>query len=348
MDGVVWTTYDKLESRKYSLVVQHSKVGNGRSSTVYRCKNGSKYYACKQLNKGNHHSSLEQEALVLKKLKHPNIVEVAELGNCKDVFWLVVSPFCTASLEEFLRISRPNGETLGRYLTQMTHALFFSHTLGICHGDISSNNIMFHNGVPYWIDFGAAKVIMKGTSTVTAQPRFGTPGYGCPEPRKFGRKSDIFCLGILFIVCVRFSVLWDAFPDWVEDSFGGFSVEDFASDTIEELQEDGEADEKRSKIIELGLSMAQYKYSDRLDSDLVMEKLLGIFGALDSSVYQTELKLPNEEQHEGLLSKCKENLLINEMMTTEANSDQLREYLTFLEEHCRHIQKSITSENDPV
>lgn len=152
-----------------------------------------------------------QEAKVTSALNHPNIITIHEIGETKEIHFIVT---------EYIE-----GETLRRRLNQNTFSLFealdtgiqiasalqAAHSINIVHRDIKPENIMIRrDSLVKILDFGIAKLTEKKTelfnieraTTIKAQTIpgmiIGTVAYMSPEQaqgKEVDARSDIFSFG---------------------------------------------------------------------------------------------------------------------------------------------------------
>jgi eukaryotic-like serine/threonine-protein kinase len=142
------------------------------------------------------------EARVLARLSHPNIVPVHDVGHTDDGRGFVVSMFVSGGdLASRLKLRRPAFTESARLIAAVCDAMHYAHTRDLFHRDIKPANILIDDfGVPYLADFGLA---MKDEDYGKG-PRFaGTVAYTSPEQARgeghlVDGRSDIFSIGIVF------------------------------------------------------------------------------------------------------------------------------------------------------
>jgi serine/threonine protein kinase len=139
-----------------------------------------------------------QEAQLLTKFTHANIVRVRDYFEANGTAYMVMNYEAGVSLNQLLkRIKQPDEALLKRILMPLLDGLQAVHTTGFLHRDIKPSNIFIRDsGVPVLLDFGAARLAMGGsTRTMTA---ILTPGYAPLEQYSKGAPqgpwTDIYSL----------------------------------------------------------------------------------------------------------------------------------------------------------
>ncbi len=141
------------------------------------------------------------EAKIIAKLNHPNIVTVYEAGEFEGEYYIVMEYLEGRDLSEYMEDEA--WFDLASSINIIIHigsALEFAHQYTV-HRDVKPSNIMIlNNGMPKIMDFGIAKVIDNKTMTATGLA-LGTVGYMSPEQMdsdaKIDSKSDIFSLCVV-------------------------------------------------------------------------------------------------------------------------------------------------------
>jgi tRNA A-37 threonylcarbamoyl transferase component Bud32 len=145
-----------------------------------------------------HREKLEEEALRMAKLSHPNIAMILDHFVEYNFYFLVVERINGKTLSEELkeRQGKLAESEVVKHAITICEVLAYIHKQGIIHRDITPDNIMLTpEGTIKFIDFGTLRefrnVVQGGTAGM------GKYGYtppeqwqGKPEPR-----SDIFALG---------------------------------------------------------------------------------------------------------------------------------------------------------
>jgi len=158
----------------------------------------------------------EQEAVITRKLQHPNAVRVDDIDEAEDGRPFIVMEFIDGtSLKKLIRSQSPLPVSrVCSIIKQAASALDAAHRLGMVHRDIKPDNIMLvetpAGELAKVLDFGIAKIkearLSGETSgmTLTGTGLFvGTPQYMSPEQAAGKRggeldsRSDIYALGIV-------------------------------------------------------------------------------------------------------------------------------------------------------
>ncbi len=141
------------------------------------------------------------EAEIAGQLAHPSIVTVYDVGEDKELTYIVMEYLEGKDLAKYIK--RRNLLSFRKVLqvvARVADALEYAHNAEVIHRDIKPANIMLlDNGGVKVTDFGIAKAI--SSSRTKTGVILGTPNYMSPEQimgQKIDQKSDIFSLGVLF------------------------------------------------------------------------------------------------------------------------------------------------------
>jgi eukaryotic-like serine/threonine-protein kinase len=142
------------------------------------------------------------EARILARLDHPNIVPVFDVGRTEDGLCFVVSKLVEGSdLAVRIEQARPSFRDSAELVATIAEALHYAHTRGLVHRDVKPANILIDvSGKPCLADFGLA---LKDEDYGKGGGLAGTPSYMSPEQAKgeghlVDGRSDIFSLGVVF------------------------------------------------------------------------------------------------------------------------------------------------------
>src|SRR5262245_15353751 len=147
----------------------------------------------------------EQEAQILARLQHPDVVTVFDSGVDHDERFIVMELVEGPTLRELLDEEGPippgrAAEIAGR----LASALGFAHEHGVIHRDVKPSNVLLPPGGVKLADMGIARLLSPEALTATMSVR-GTAGYLSPEQARgdaVDRRTDIYSLG-----CVLFEML---------------------------------------------------------------------------------------------------------------------------------------------
>ncbi|MEZ4226925.1 MAG: serine/threonine-protein kinase [Polyangiaceae bacterium] len=153
------------------------------------------------------------EAQLCSRIRHPNVVEIMDLGEQDDLLYLVME---WVDGEPLSSIRRAAAKTDGiprpiavKIVAEAASGLHAAHELkddsgepvGLVHRDVSPQNLLItYDGVVKIVDFGVAKAAGRTAENTNAGQIKGKPPYMSPEQalgRDIDRRSDVFALGII-------------------------------------------------------------------------------------------------------------------------------------------------------
>ncbi|NWS17781.1 NEK3 kinase, partial [Pachyramphus minor] len=167
-------------------------------------------YAMKEIRLPMSSSGVEnsrKEAVLLAKMKHPNIVAYKESFEADGHLYIVMEYCDDGDLMQKIKHQRGNlfpEDTILHWFVQMCLAVKHIHDKRVLHRDIKSKNIFLtQNGKVKLGDFGSARLLAHPMSYACTY--VGTPYYVPPEiweSMPYNNKSDIWSLGcILYELC---------------------------------------------------------------------------------------------------------------------------------------------------
>ncbi len=153
------------------------------------------------------------EAQLASQIRHPNVVEISDLGEQDGVLYLAMEWIDGVPLNQLMKTSKSAGGVplpiAVRILMNAAAGLHAAHELrdgkgqliGLVHRDVSPQNILVtYDGVSKVVDFGVAKATAMGGGATVAGQLKGKVSYMAPEQVRgeaIDRRVDIFALGIV-------------------------------------------------------------------------------------------------------------------------------------------------------
>ncbi|MCA9593280.1 MAG: serine/threonine protein kinase [Myxococcales bacterium] len=153
------------------------------------------------------------EAQICSRIRHPNVVEILDLGEQDDLLYLVMEWVDGEPLSSIRRaaakregIPRPIAVKVVADAAAGLHAAHelkdeHGEVIGLVHRDISPQNVLItYDGVVKIVDFGVAKAAGRTAENTNAGQIKGKPPYMSPEQalgKDIDRRSDLFALGII-------------------------------------------------------------------------------------------------------------------------------------------------------
>ncbi|XP_017051422.1 calcium/calmodulin-dependent protein kinase type 1 isoform X2 [Drosophila ficusphila] len=189
---------------KYNL---HGLLGTGAFSEVRLAESKDvpgDHFAVKIIDKKalkGKEESLENEIRVLRRLTHPNIVQLLETYEDKSKVYLVMELVTGGEL--FDRIVEKGSYTekdASHLIRQILEAVDYMHEQGVVHRDLKPENLLYYSpdddSKIMISDFGLSKIEDSGIMATAC----GTPGYVAPEvlaQKPYGKAVDVWSIGVI-------------------------------------------------------------------------------------------------------------------------------------------------------
>uniref|UniRef100_A0A673I699 Calcium/calmodulin-dependent protein kinase type 1D-like n=1 Tax=Sinocyclocheilus rhinocerous TaxID=307959 RepID=A0A673I699_9TELE len=156
-------------------------LGSGSFSEVYlvRERKTGNFYALKCVKKKQlHHSNLENEIKVLKRIKHDNVVGLEDFYETRTHYYLVMELVSGGELfDRILDRGVYTEKDASRVIKQVLEAVSYLHQNSIVHRDLKPENLLYYssdeNAKIMISDFGLSKMADHGVMSTAC----GTPGY---------------------------------------------------------------------------------------------------------------------------------------------------------------------------
>jgi serine/threonine protein kinase len=149
-------------------------------------------------------------------VKHPNVVDITDVGVWQGRPYLVMELLEGEDLEQYLSRHKPLAEhDVARIMIPVIAGLATAHAAGVIHRDLKPSNVFLARGpdrevVPKLLDFGISKLAnalrtLDPASTPLGE-LMGSPMYMSPEAVRGARDltpaSDQYSLGVMLYECI--------------------------------------------------------------------------------------------------------------------------------------------------
>lgn len=207
------------EGSQFGVYVVGPCIGEGGMARVYRAEHAGlkRQVALKVMTQGFARDSegrerFLREARIAAAIKHPNVVNIFDVGVCQGIPYLVMELLEGEDLEKVLLAKGMLDEsTIIDLVVPVVAGLVAVHDAGIVHRDLKPGNIFLARGrndeiEPKLLDFGISKASGKDHLKLTAAngALMGTPFYMAPEAVQGAEMtplSDQYALGVVLREC---------------------------------------------------------------------------------------------------------------------------------------------------
>lgn len=204
---------------QYQIIAQ---LGHGGMATVYKAYHLrlDRYVAVKVVHPMFTQDEaflarFEREAQIVARLDHPHIVPIYDFDEYQGQPYLVMKFIEGATLKSILAEKTLSLADILKLVPPIADALDYAHRQGVLHRDIKPSNIMIDTaGIPYLTDFGLARMVKSGESSLSHDLLLGTPNYISPEQAQgkadITARADLYSLGIVLYELVTGQVPFSA------------------------------------------------------------------------------------------------------------------------------------------
>jgi len=205
------------------------ELGRGGMGVVYKARQASlnRVVALKMLLAGAYagpeqRDRFRAEAEAVARLRHPNIVQIFEVGEHAGRPYLVLEYVEGGALDERLHGAPQNPRAAAAMAETLARAVHAAHQQGVVHRDLKPANVLLalsretqaspsetlagvsrlNEAVPKITDFGLAKQLDADRGRTPSEAVLGTPSYMAPEQasgkmRSVGTAADVYALGAI-------------------------------------------------------------------------------------------------------------------------------------------------------
>ncbi len=185
-------------------------LGRGGMGIVFRARHVrlKRRVALKMLLAGayaapHERARFQREAEAVAGLRHPNIVQVYDVGDCDGRPYFTMEYVEGGSLAHRLAGAPQPARQAAQLVATLAAAVHAAHARGIVHRDLKPANVLLaEDGTPMVTDFGLARRQDDGAGLTHTGEALGTPSYMAPEqargrPDTVGPATDIYGLGAI-------------------------------------------------------------------------------------------------------------------------------------------------------
>jgi tRNA A-37 threonylcarbamoyl transferase component Bud32 len=185
------------------------EVAAGGMGVVYKARDTSlgRIVALKMIRSGtlaraDEVERFHREARAAANLRHPNIIDIHEIGQHEGRYYFTMDFAEGGSLDQHLdRFSE--GRAAAALVEKVARAVYYAHEHGVLHRDLKPANVLLDSGdEPRVCDFGLAKLADSEVELTQTGQFLGTPAYMAPEQAaddsgRISEATDVWALGVL-------------------------------------------------------------------------------------------------------------------------------------------------------
>jgi serine/threonine protein kinase/Tfp pilus assembly protein PilF len=184
------------------------RLGEGGMGVVYKARHRglNRLVAVKMIRGGSqaraeHLRRFRIEAEAVAQLRHPNILQIYDIGEAGGLPFVALELLEGGSLDDRWAGNPQPGRQAAELLVTLARAVHVAHQAGIVHRDLKPSNVLFTaDCVPKITDFGLAKMLEADSGLTGSGQIMGTPSYMPPEQAggrsgEIGPAADVYALG---------------------------------------------------------------------------------------------------------------------------------------------------------
>ena len=186
------------------------RLGEGGMGVVYKARQlGLKRLVALKMIRGGsqaraeHLSRFRVEAEAVARLRHPNIIQIYDIGESEGLPYVALELLDGDGLAERLAGNPQPARQSAELMITLAMAVHVAHLADIVHRDLKPSNVLYStDGVPKITDFGLAKQMDSDVGQTESGQIMGSPSYMAPEQarghsHRVGPACDVYALGAI-------------------------------------------------------------------------------------------------------------------------------------------------------
>jgi serine/threonine-protein kinase len=191
-----------------------SVLGRGGMGVVFRARHLrlNRPVALKTILDGGYagpreRARFQREAEAVASLRHPNVVQVYDVGEVDGRPYLAMELIEGGSLAQKLSGTPQSAHLAPALVAKLAEAMQSAHDVGIVHRDLKPANVLMADCTPKISDFGLARRLEGEAGITQSGVPVGTPSYMAPEQARgqthaVGPAADVYALGAILYECL--------------------------------------------------------------------------------------------------------------------------------------------------
>ena len=187
------------------------QLGSGGMATVFKGYHPAldRYVAIKVLHQAikqdeQFSERFKREARIVANLEHPHIIPIYDFNQYDNDSYLAMRFVEGDTLKTQIGDRLLSPQEILDLMRPVCQAVAYAHKQGVLHRDLKPSNIMVSSeGQVFVTDFGLARMVQDGETTLSQDMMIGTPQYISPEQvqpqegRDLDERADIYSLGVI-------------------------------------------------------------------------------------------------------------------------------------------------------